>query len=150
MPALAQSMIHSWFKLTDVEKKNYLIKALLLKLSKTFTLMLYYFIYHHLPIWTYLMTYDQNSYIQRYLFSIFIKRVSNSSSKTRGQRYKTFYGRTLRIFVISYSVCPWQALTAYSNKHYSLVRKFVNYECKKFYNIGPRPQTFYGRNLQFL
>jgi hypothetical protein len=27
----------------------------------------------------------------------------------RGQSYKTFYDRNLRIFVISLSVCPWQA-----------------------------------------
>ncbi len=26
--------------------------------------------------------------------------------------YKTFYGRILRIFVISCSVCPWQAFPA--------------------------------------
>jgi hypothetical protein len=31
------------------------------------------------------------------------------ATKPRGQSYKTFYGRNLRIFVISYSVCPWQA-----------------------------------------
>jgi hypothetical protein len=37
------------------------------------------------------------------------KRVS------RGQCYKTFYGRKLQIFVISWSVCPWQALPALSN-----------------------------------
>ncbi len=29
--------------------------------------------------------------------------------------YKTFYGRNLRIFVISYIVCPWQAFPVYSN-----------------------------------
>jgi hypothetical protein len=26
--------------------------------------------------------------------------------------YKTFYGRNLRMFVISYGVCPWQAFQA--------------------------------------
>jgi len=30
----------------------------------------------------------------------------------RGQYYKTFYGRNLRISVISWSVCPWQASPA--------------------------------------
>jgi hypothetical protein len=30
----------------------------------------------------------------------------------RGLYYKTFYGRNLQIFAISYSVCPWQALLA--------------------------------------
>ncbi len=34
---------------------------------------------------------------------------------TRGQCYKTFYVRNLRIFVISQSVCPWQAFPAQSN-----------------------------------
>ncbi len=28
---------------------------------------------------------------------------------TRAQFYKTFYGRNLQIFVIDYSVSPWQA-----------------------------------------
>ncbi len=32
---------------------------------------------------------------------------------TRRQSYKTFYCRYLRIFVISQSVCPWQAFQAY-------------------------------------
>ncbi len=32
-----------------------------------------------------------------------------------GQCYKTFYGRKLRLFIISYSVCPWKALPAQSN-----------------------------------
>ncbi len=31
-----------------------------------------------------------------------------------GQCYKTFYGRTLCIFIISQSVCPWQAFPAKS------------------------------------
>jgi hypothetical protein len=34
------------------------------------------------------------------------------SIDTRGLYYKTFYGRNLQIFVISYSVCPWQAFQA--------------------------------------
>jgi S-adenosylhomocysteine hydrolase len=29
-----------------------------------------------------------------------------------GQSYKTFYGRNLPIFVMSWSVCPWQAFPA--------------------------------------
>jgi hypothetical protein len=40
------------------------------------------------------------------------------------------------------------------DKHSSLLRTFVNYSRKKFYNIGPwnqRNKTFYGRNfLMFL
>jgi hypothetical protein len=35
--------------------------------------------------------------------------------KCKGQSYKTFYGCNLRIFVISWSVCPWQAFPAKSN-----------------------------------
>ncbi len=31
-----------------------------------------------------------------------------------GQCYKTFYDRKLRLFIISYSVCPWQAFPAQS------------------------------------
>jgi hypothetical protein len=34
---------------------------------------------------------------------------SGQSNKTGGQCYKTFYGRKLRIFVISQSICPLQA-----------------------------------------
>jgi hypothetical protein len=54
-----------------------------------------------------------------------------------GQCYKPFYGRNLRIFVRRKSVCPWQAFSAYYNKHSSLMRKYVNYSRKKFYNIRP-------------
>ncbi len=32
-----------------------------------------------------------------------------------GHNYKAFYGRKLRIFVISQSICPWQAFPAQSN-----------------------------------
>jgi hypothetical protein len=32
--------------------------------------------------------------------------------KLRAQCHKTFYGRNLRIFVISSSVCPWQAFSS--------------------------------------
>ncbi len=28
------------------------------------------------------------------------------------------------------------------DKHSTLLRAFVNYECKKFYNIGPRSESF--------
>ncbi len=91
------------------------------------------------------------------------------------QSYKTFYVRNLRIFVVSQSVCYWQAQLilifggkarslpqsgatescfscvcfsfthkrqtrlerAAKDKLSSLLRKFVNYRRKKFYNIGP-------------
>ncbi len=92
----------------------------------------------------------------------------------------------LRFFVISYSVCPWQAFQAQSHiygqgqertqewsftqvgsglahksqtrleraardKNSSLLRTFINYSCKKFYDYGPRGQfnkTFFVRDLQ--
>ncbi len=84
------------------------------------------------------------------------------SSKAWGLYYKTYYGRNLRIFVISLSVCPWQAFPAWSNvcgqfglthrhytsmemlaidKHSCLLRKSVNYDRKKFYSTGPRART---------
>jgi hypothetical protein len=36
----------------------------------------------------------------------------NISTLARGLYYKTFYGRNLRTFIISWSVCPWQAFAA--------------------------------------
>jgi hypothetical protein len=54
----------------------------------------------------------------------------------RGQSYKTFYGRKLRLFVISWSVCPWQTFSLRSIKHSSLVWKYVNHG-QIFYNICP-------------
>jgi hypothetical protein len=50
---------------------------------------------------------------------------------------KLFVSVIYEFFVISWSVCPWQAFQAWSNKHSSLVQKLVNYGHKKFYNIGP-------------
>jgi len=35
-----------------------------------------------------------------------------SMDETRGLYYKTYYGRNLQIFMISLSVCPWQAFSA--------------------------------------
>ncbi len=61
----------------------------------------------------------------------------NCNKLTRGQCYKTFFVRNLQIFVLSLSVCTWQAFPADSNKHSSLVQKFVNYGQNMFYNIGP-------------
>ncbi len=29
-----------------------------------------------------------------------------------GQCYKTFYGRKLQLFIINWSICPWQAFPA--------------------------------------
>jgi hypothetical protein len=42
----------------------------------------------------------------------------NFDIDTWGQSYKTFYGHNLRIFIMSLSVCPWQAFPAYvTHKH---------------------------------
>jgi hypothetical protein len=35
--------------------------------------------------------------------------------ESRAQYYKKIYGRKSRLFIISQSVCPWQAFPAYSN-----------------------------------
>ncbi len=53
-----------------------------------------------------------------------------------GQCYKTFYGRKLRFFVISKSICSWQNFNFIWGKRSSLFRKVVTYDCKMFYNIG--------------
>jgi hypothetical protein len=57
---------------------------------------------------------------------------SNPTIDTRAQYYKTFYGRNLRIFVLSSSLLHSSLL------HSSLLQKSVNYGCKKFYSTGPR------------
>ncbi len=44
--------------------------------------------------------------------SLFVWKNRNPSV---GISYKTFYGRNLQIFVISWSACPWQAFPAWSN-----------------------------------
>jgi hypothetical protein len=46
--------------------------------------------------------------------NIFIKKQIGVIN-IRGLDYKTFYDPNLRIFVISWSVCPWQASPALSN-----------------------------------
>ncbi len=46
------------------------------------------------------------------------KKFSNIGSW--GLYYKTFYGRNLQIFVMSYSVCPWQAFPAFVGEAESL------------------------------
>ncbi len=57
------------------------------------------------------------------------------------QCYKTFYGRNLRIFVISLSVSPLQAFPAYSHKRSSLVRKLKNTDVKCFITLAPGPNV---------
>jgi hypothetical protein len=34
-------------------------------------------------------------------------------AETGAQCFKTFYGRNLQMFIISWSVCPWQAVSAW-------------------------------------
>ncbi len=75
------------------------------------------------------------------------------------QSFKEKYGRNLRIFIIRYSVYPWQVehlkgaslgqAPGLTHKHYTrlkrlardktsgLLQKPIKYGCKKFYNIGP-------------
>ncbi len=53
------------------------------------------------------------------------------------QCYKTIYARNLLIFVIGWSVCPWQDFQTYSYKYSSLLPTLVNYGRKIIYNIGP-------------
>ncbi len=66
---------------------------------------------------------------------------SSPLAATRCQCYKTFF-HILRMFLVSQSVCPWQAFLFYSNKHSGLVWKSVNHGPKKFYNIGSRCQCY--------
>ncbi len=72
----------------------------------------------------------------------------------RIQCYKTFYGRYLRMFIISQSVCPWQAFPAKSSvqgETLQLITETVNYGHNKFNDTCPRSQclkTFYCRNLR--
>ncbi len=58
--------------------------------------------------------------------------------QTRGQCYKTFLVRDLRIFILSQSVCYTRLKKLARYKTLQFLQKFVNYRQKKFYNIGPR------------
>ncbi len=113
-------------------------------------------------------------------------QLDHSTTSTWAQCNKKIYGRNLRVFAKSYSVCTWQAFRAQSNdcgqarvkhflltqsgarerffalrqapglthkhqarlqrfttdKHSSLLRKFVNYVHKKFHNIIPWVQCY--------
>jgi hypothetical protein len=44
-------------------------------------------------------------------FHKYLEKITEKTTQimTKGLYYKTFYGRNLQIFVISSSVCPWQA-----------------------------------------
>ncbi len=49
---------------------------------------------------------------------------------------QNIFVRNLRFFVISLSICPWQAFPAYSNKHSSLVQKLLNYGQKSLITLA--------------
>ncbi len=94
--------------------------------------------------------------------SSLLRILINYSCKKFGLHYKTFYDRNLCIFIISQSVCPWQAYPSDApfrcstlgqapglthkhqtrlesldrDKHSSLLLTFVNYGCKKFWAPG--------------
>jgi hypothetical protein len=61
-----------------------------------------------------------------------------------GQYYKTPDVRKLRIF--AQSVCYTSVEKVTKGKHSGLLRKFVNYVRKKFYNIGP---CYHIHNISF-
>ncbi len=44
-----------------------------------------------------------------------IQAVKTAFKKIWGQYYKTFCGRKLRLFIMSYILCPWQAFPTWSN-----------------------------------
>ncbi len=67
--------------------------------------------------------------------------ILNFGHVTWAKCYKTFYGRKLRLFIISQSICSWQAFQAQSNKHSSLLRKFIDYRQKSFKTLAT------GRNV---
>jgi hypothetical protein len=62
--------------------------------------------------------------------------MKRQATLTFGQFYKNFFVHNLSIFVMSYSVCPWQAFPPSSNKESSPLRKFVCYGYKTFYNFA--------------
>ncbi len=68
---------------------------------------------------------------------------------TPGSNVVKKFVRKLRIFVISYSVCPWYAFQAYPNKQSSLVRKYVSQGQKNVYHwpLGMFNKTFHYSNL---
>ncbi len=57
--------------------------------------------------------------------------------KAQGPMLKKIWLIKISNFVISQSVCLWQAFPSQSNKHSSFARKFVNYGQKSFITLGP-------------
>ncbi len=75
------------------------------------------------------------------------KRRSTFMTKTsRGQCYKTFYGRKLRLFIISYSVYLWQPFPTKSNVCGRGQEPTLEWRTWKVLHSGrlwPYPQTLY-------
>ena len=59
----------------------------------------------------------------------------------QGQMFLKHFVWNLRIFIISWSACPWQAFQANSNKHSSLAQKLVYYGQKSFITLVPGPKV---------
>ncbi len=83
-----------------------------------------------------------------------------------GQCYKAVYSRKLQIFVVSYSVCPWQTSLMFAgkvrivdnlkgaslflleklarDKRSSLLQKVVTYGCKSFITLAPGVLVYFS------
>ncbi len=59
--------------------------------------------------------------------------------------YETFFVRNLLILVIGEGVCTWQDFQAQSNKHPSIVRKFINQGQKSFITLDPGAKKRKGK-----
>ncbi len=73
------------------------------------------------------------------LLQTFVKYVAKKlkALSTGANAIKLFILK-LQIIVQRQGVCAWQAFQAWANKHSSLLQTFVNYGCKKLYNIVTR------------
>ncbi len=69
-----------------------------------------------------------------------------------GANVVILFPRDLGIFILSYSVCLTRLEKLASDKHSSLLQKFVNHDKKSFITLGPVAKVikaFYGRKLRF-
>ncbi len=66
----------------------------------------------------------------------------------RGQCYKTFYGRKLLLFIISQSVCPWQAFPAQCFWVRSITQSGAPERC--FTRVGSGLTGSQGQTLQLI
>jgi hypothetical protein len=68
-----------------------------------------------------------------------------------GPMLYNFYGRNLLFFKLSYRFFIIGSKSFHKDKRYSLIQNFVNYDLKKFYNIGHWPlywKYFFPQNLR--